>query len=106
MSTNINFNKKLGITSRSSSITLSSKELGFDNTSWNLDGQDDYLRNTVSYPTFGADSGNGANVKWSVCFWIKPLGSLGNQNIFTLLDITTVSNGSNCRSCRCSGSGR
>ena len=66
MPTNINFDKKLGVTSRNTTITLPSAS-GFTNVnSLFLDGVDDYVETDANYTVL-----DGAQ-KFTVSLWVKP----------------------------------
>lgn len=74
MSTNINFDKKLGI-SRATSISLPSAPSFFDTTSMLYDGFDDYLQNSSTFDTLDS------NTQFSISVWVK-MNSLHNGFVF------------------------
>ena len=77
MSTNINFDKKLGVTSRSSSITLPSGS-AFENTkSIDLDGLNMYVNCGALNSIIGVDA-------WSISVWINRDTGTGLQTIINL----------------------
>lgn len=57
-----------------------------DTTSWALGGLDDYLDSTTAFDTIQADSGMGADVKWSVVFWLKLDNLTGDQYLYDIRD--------------------
>ena len=63
-----------------------------DETSWDLDGVDEKLANPTGianqYTTIQADAGMGANVKWSVSFWVKLDTMETNDMFYKITDST------------------
>lgn len=74
MSTNINFDKKLGI-SGETGISLPSAPSFFDTTSMLYDGFDDYLQNSSTFDTLDS------NTQFSISVWVK-VNSLQQGFIF------------------------
>ena len=85
MGVSINTHKSLGVGVHTHIVPPSTSE-AFDITSWALGGVDDYLTNTVSFDTIQADAGMGANVKWSVVFWVKLDAISGSQYMYQIRD--------------------
>jgi len=74
MSTNINFDKKLGI-SGGTEIVLPSSSAWADTTSMLYDGFDDYLQNSSTFDTLDS------NTQFSISVWVK-INSLHNGFVF------------------------
>ena len=74
MSTNINFDKKLGITG-GTGISLPSSSAWADTTSMLYDGFDDYLQNSSTFNTLDS------NTQFSISVWVK-MNSLHNGFVF------------------------
>ena len=77
MPTNINFDKKLGIT-KGTNIILPSGPTWTDSTSFLYDGIDDYMESTVTFDTLDGLT------DFTISFWIKPTTLTGHNTILRL----------------------